>query len=211
MKTTTITIGNAINEQEWQQGVLPEGWKRTDTSRHGYYIPDGHGQSNIPHYFKKAKYEEDCEWAIPVYFNRHLFPLSVVTQAESTLRNWFPYEWEMYLGRKLQKGESQSKDNNYWAILENIGKWQSVTAYGDWCFDIPKGYVYLRLIRVESHQATYSINVPQGQELHALVTEEQYHQSNGFFESSELTPYDRNEDYYTWREYTEVTSQPRYK
>jgi len=95
--------------------------------------------------------------------------------------------------------------------LENIGKWQSVTAYGDWCFDIPRGHVYLRLVRVESHQATYSINVPQGQELYALVTEEQYHQSNGFFESSELTPYDRNEDYYTWREYTEVTSQPRYK
>jgi hypothetical protein len=213
MKTKTKTrptTNELIDEQKWYKGYWPQGWTMKDTGRHGYLYIDQDSQKNIPSYFRKARYEEDCEWAIAVYFNKHNFALSIVTKAESMLRNWFPTEWEKYIGRRLLKGESTAKDNNYYAIMENIGKWIGTTAYGDWCFDIPEGYVYLRLVRVESHHATYSISIPQGQEMYALVTSEKY-KSGGFYDYEDLIPYERNEDYYTWREYTKATGQPRYK
>jgi hypothetical protein len=200
-----------VTEQMMYKGKLPHGWRFVDEPGHGYFYIDAESQSKIPDFLRKRRYEEDCDWAIPVYFNPSLFSLSVVAKAESTLRNYYPKEYEKFTGKILERGESLCKDNGYYSILDNVGKWQSFTAYGDWCYDVPKGYVYLRLVRTESHQATYGLSMPQGEEMYALVTDEQYHQSNGFYDISELTPYKRDESFYTWSEYTEKTGKERHK
>lgn len=55
-------------------------------------------------------YEEDCEWTIVAVTFPDLFTAYERSMAEKTVRNIWPYAWEMIHGCVLAEGESCAKD-----------------------------------------------------------------------------------------------------
>jgi len=193
----------AINEN-------PQGWHFRSTPGHGYLQPSAEANNNVPALIRESEYEEDCAYVIPIFFNPDLFTDEAIKKAEQTFKNWFPDEYEKIFKRELQRGESSMKDQNYFARLDNLGKYESCTGYGDWCFDVPKGMVYriARKVTAESINPGKIFN-SNPDEISFLISKEK--DTTHFFDSSEVILYKRDETFYTWESYTKATGQERYK
>jgi hypothetical protein len=115
---------------------------RVDTAGHGgYYVP-AELQSQMPECYRKADgwYEEDCEWAMVAVSFPDFFAPATVVDADRTLRNWYPTQWEEVNGRTLLPGESMVKDEQ--KFFEDHAKdWLAVVAFGDWHEHVPQGMV----------------------------------------------------------------------
>ena len=105
MKTTTRKAikGNELNELinkltpgEYGGDYLPDGFTFETTPGHGYMCVDERILNSIPKQFhqtrfsRKGRYEEDCDWAIPVAYHLYLFDKRTQFQAISTIYNWHP-------------------------------------------------------------------------------------------------------------------------
>jgi len=189
---------------------LPRGWRFQDTPSHGYFYPSNEHNQNVPAFIRRNSYEEDCAYHIPVYFNPGLFTEEVWKNSEQSFKDWFPKEFEKATGKVLAKGESSLKDNYYFNRIENVGMIEATAAFGDWCFDVPKGFVYFYGIEIQPKDKSYKVGSPSGDQETFLITDEKYSGNRRTFNRYELIPYKRNEDYYTWEDYTKKTGNQRY-
>jgi hypothetical protein len=73
-----------------------EGVTFYSTPSHGGFHVQGHALDMIPKVLQQTKwaplgwFEEDCDWAIVVYFLQKLFPFEEVQSAYLTLANYHP-------------------------------------------------------------------------------------------------------------------------
>jgi hypothetical protein len=188
---------------------LPTGWHWRETPGHGYLIPNSQHNENVPAFIRRQEYEEDCAYAIPVVFNKHLFTPETAAAAEETFKQWHPQEYERAFKVKLNKGESYIKDNYFFTRMDNAGKFERCSSFGDWCYQVPKGYVYAYFTKVLPKDASYKINRPSGETVSGLITNERYH-AGDYFNLDEILLFNRDESFYTWEEYTKKTGQAKY-
>ena len=188
---------------------LPEGWRFVDTPSHGYLYPSERHNQNVPSSLRKSNYEEDCEWAIPVFFNSELFENAVVENATKSFKDWNPQQYEKKTGQVLQPGESYMKDEFYYKRKNAVGKIEACAAFGDWCFGVPKGYVYFFGIELKPEDVKMKISKPSGIKESFLIPQEKYRNAR-IFNREELIPFTRDESFYTWDDYTHKTGKARF-
>lgn len=118
------------------------------TAGHGGVKLDRKTNDQIPAYMRREGgwYEEDVDWAIVATVFPNVFPATEVEQAERTLRNWSPDEWEAFYGRELRPGESKLKDEAEFRERHK-GDYIGVAAWGDWQEGVPKGMVGVFAVR----------------------------------------------------------------
>jgi hypothetical protein len=82
------------------------------TPGHGGFKLSPEQNALIPELFRKADgwYEEDCEYAVPVFFLDVPGFRDKKDRAEKTLRVWFWKQYEMHFGVVLPPGVSMLKD-----------------------------------------------------------------------------------------------------
>ena len=103
-------------------------------------------------------FEEDCDWAaVPLAFPDR-FNEAVLDQAKDCLRNWNPDAYEGFFGVKPTPEESHVAKDRYLKDL-NKQNFMPKTGYGDWAWDVPKGFVYCQGAR-QSDEATKGFLVP---------------------------------------------------
>lgn len=186
--------------------------RHRDTPGHGYFSFRGefsHLINNIPEKFRQHEYEEDCDWAIPLLFNFGL--LSTFKEKRMVLQsalNWSPKAYEALKKRKPSRRLSYLY-NQELLFKENKGKMYSVVGYGDWCFDIPEGYVYRGFVLNNGNDDSSRL----GDKVYALLTYEEDKSRKLFYDPEFIKSreYKRDESYYTWDDYTKKTGKPRYK
>lgn len=78
------------------------------TSSHGGIKLDRRRNSLIPSQIrvKGGFYEEDCEWAIPIFVFKDEFDEEKVQQAKQTFKNWNPDGYEFLSGEKVAPEDS---------------------------------------------------------------------------------------------------------
>lgn len=186
---------------------LPTGFRFEDTPSHGYYYVSAAYQKAIPATMQQHRYEEDCDWAIPVFVHRQLFTELTQQYAISSLATWHWQEFEQLTGIELLPGESYTKDKHL-AFTANLGREYVSGAFGDWCYDVPKGFVYVGTAVAATGQTKpgkgYLIEKNRYNEL--MLTSPTYN-----WITDEFTPYERNTQYYRWEDYTKQTGQARTK
>lgn len=104
----------------------------------GMYIPPRYNKL-IPEYFRNAGgwYEEDCDFAIPcfilgaAYFFHapHTVRFILSGEAEKSVMEWSPYQWERYTGKTLEPGQSHIKDEMEF-LKANADKLIGISAIG---------------------------------------------------------------------------------
>ena len=191
---------------------LPKGWRFRETPGHGYLIPSEADNQNVPEDIREREYEEDCAYNIPVVFNAHLFKQHIGEEAVQSFKHWFPEAYIKHIG-PLQKGESRLNDD-FLEYVENHGNYEKAACYGDWCFDITQGMVYMELRKVNSKTAMLGKvmqKFDESEEISVMVPEEMYNRKGRFYTFEELQPYlyERNTDYYTWDDYEQKTGRKR--
>jgi hypothetical protein len=187
---------------------LPQGFKFRDTPGHGYYSCIAQYNNNVPDFIRSSEYEEDCAWSIPVVFNKNLFTPEDYETALQCFKSWFPADYEKAFKTTLLKGESSMKDSHYYDLIENEGKYMKAGGWGDWCFDVPEGFVYAELRQITG-PFNYGFDSGKGKKISVLMLSETYRKE--FFTPEDFTPYKRNETFYTWEAYTKQTGKERYK
>jgi hypothetical protein len=82
------------------------------TSGHGGFHLSAACNVKVPLTLRNAAgwYEEDAEWAIVALTLPDVFTTYERSCADATIRNTWPFEWERINGRRLEPGESWSKD-----------------------------------------------------------------------------------------------------
>lgn len=188
---------------------LPNGFHFRETPGHGYYSCAPEYNKNVPESIRSSEYEEDCAWSIPVVFNKNLFPAEDYEAALSCFKSWFPEDYESIFKTKLVRGESSMKDSYYFDLVENEGKYMKAVGWGDWCFDVPEGFVYAELRKITA-PFNYGFDSGKGEEISVIMPSKTY-QNNKFFSPEDFTPYKRCDLFYTWEEYTKQTGKERYK
>lgn len=190
---------------------LPPGWRFRETPGHGYLVPSAAANRNVPEKIRQKEYEEDCAYVIPVHFNGGLFTPETLIKAEQTFKDWHPTEFELCF-RVLQRGESYLKDKNFYARLDHLGQWEKGAGFGDWCFDIPKGFVYRFANRVILDGCKADrIQPPSREEISFLISDEDDHGKEFYTDADITMPYKRDETYYTWSDYEHKTGLKRFK
>lgn len=182
--------------------------RHRDTPGHGYYSfkPQyRHLQDNIPPKYNQREYEEDCEWAIPLFFNFSLLNFSTKKAVLNTMLNWNLEVYES-TGRTASRRISYAKDREL-LFKENKGKYYTVVGYGDWCFDVPKNKVYRGFIMNKGKEDR------QGEIVYILLTKEENDNLPLFVTEEFINErrYTRDETFYTWDTYTQTTGKERYK
>jgi hypothetical protein len=140
----------------WGRGrvteTLPNGIKRVDTPGHGGYFVPAELREKMPAPYRtdpwsgNGWFEEDCGWAmVAASFPEH-FDEKSLADADRTLRNWFPSQWEEVNGRELQPGESMKRDEERF-FANHANDFLSVCAYGDWHKRVPEGMVGVVCVR----------------------------------------------------------------
>lgn len=100
-----------------------------DTSSHGGVKLSPERNKVIPPALRASSgwYEEDCEYNIPArYFAEEFAAQPHITRtadefredADSSIKHWFPTQWEKANGRELAPGESRTKDESSWAAAQ---------------------------------------------------------------------------------------------
>jgi hypothetical protein len=94
----------------------------------------------IPDVFRKEGgwYEEDCEWAIPMYF-LDLNP-EKKNLALETMRNWHWRAYKSWFRETIPPGSSYLKDEHLFREA-NRDNWVVISACGDWHAKVPAGMV----------------------------------------------------------------------
>jgi hypothetical protein len=131
---------------------LAPGIWQVSTAGHGGIKLSRERNAAVPDYMRREGgwYEEDCEWSIaavvhPIGFQR-LLPTkddpfrSEMEIAYSTLRNWFPDQYERFFDCHLPRGKSVIRDEQLFK-LENENSFVVTAAWGDWAHWVPKGKV----------------------------------------------------------------------
>jgi len=188
---------------------LPRYWRFRETPGHGYLHIPAEAQKNVPAIFRESSYEEDCAYAIPILFNAELFTPETVKEAEQTIKDWFPAQYEKHFNVELKEGESSLKDQYYYDRVNNLGNYESFVGYGDWCYDVPEGYVYRGVKKVTMPNKEYKISSQEGEEIYVLIKNEK--DAGRYFTEDQIQRYNRDEKYYTWEAFTAATGQQRYK
>lgn len=182
--------------------------KHRDTAGHGYYSfkPQySHLQDNIPPKYNQMEYEEDCDFAIPLFFNFHLLDFRSKRIVLNSIFRWNVDVYES-TGRTASRRLSEMKDRKL-LFKENKGKYYSVVGYGDWCFDVPKNKVYRGFIMNNGTEDR------QGETVYILLTKEENDNLPLFVTEEFINErrYTRDETFYTWDTYTQTTGKERYK
>jgi hypothetical protein len=117
-------------------------------SHGGMYVPPEYNKL-IPAYMRAENgwYEEDSSIAVPCFilgaayfFQPHSVRFILSGEAERTVREWYPYEYERYTGRILKPGESHSKDEQEY-LKAHANDWIVISAIGDYHPRVPVNYV----------------------------------------------------------------------
>ena len=188
---------------------LPNGFHFRETPGHGYFSCAPEYNKNVPESIRAREYEEDCAWSIPVVFNKNLFSNEDYETALSCFKSWFPADYERIFKTKLVRGESRMKDDHYFDLIENEGKYMKAGGWGDWCFDVPEGFVYAELRKIKG-PFNYGFDSGKGEEISVIMPSKTYRDKQ-FFSPEDFTPYKRCDLFYTWEEYTKQTGKERYK
>jgi hypothetical protein len=210
MKQTTIFAEPAPVYGRYDFKTLPPTWKFVSTPSHGYLYPSDEHNRNVPSFIRDASYEEDCAFNIPIVFNPHLFTEETVKAATDSFKNWFPEEYEKAFNVVLQPGESHQKDQNYYRRVNSVGKFEKASCWGDWYYDIPRGFVYAILTEITTSDVKADRLQASGRAITVLLTEKQYEQKEPY-SLADLTEYRRDNSYHTWSDYEEKTGKGRYK
>jgi hypothetical protein len=110
------------------------------TASHGGYKLDAKTNHKIPAIFRKEGgwYEEDCDWAIPMYFLE--LDLAKRDIAIETLKSWHWRAYETWFKEIIPPGSSFLKDEHLFQEA-NRANWVVISACGDWHERVPKGTV----------------------------------------------------------------------
>lgn len=100
------------------------------TPSHGGFILSQGKNNEIPEYARNDNraYEEDCQWAIVVYFFPQYFPAKDVLESAKTLREWYPDIYERATGKTVTPEEShvvrervfKEKNANNWVVISAV-------------------------------------------------------------------------------------------
>jgi len=203
------------NEVELPEGPhtirnLPKGWHFQETPGHGYLYPAAIHNQNVPAKLRRKKYEEDCELAIPIVFNPHLFKRETLAAAVQSMMDWFPKDFELAFKTVLQPGQSGVKDRQYFQRKDHIGHFAKTSGCGDWSFDVPKGFVLATLCKVKPEHIRYdAYQSIRGESFTALIKADLYSGSD-YFTERDFIRYAKDETYYTWDDYEQKTGCKRY-
>lgn len=186
--------------------------KHRETPGHGYFSFRGQFtdcNNNVPLQFRSHEYEEDCDWAIPLFFNFGL--LKSFKEKRMVLRSLLDWNPDAYIALK-KRPPSRRLSYLYdkrCKFKENVGMMFCVGAYGDWCYDVPKGYVFMDFVINTGDEDQSRC----GAMYHALFTQEEYKSRPEFVEPSFILDriYERDETYLTWECYTKSTGKERFK
>ncbi len=210
MKTTDNTAHSATATKKLHSiNNLPKYWHFRETPGHGYLVPGMDANKLVPSFLRENEYEEDCAWCIPIIFNRDLFDSKTIESALITFKNWYPKEYKKVIG-EIKPGESTLNDS-YLQAQANIGNFMKAGCYGDWCYDIKEGMVYMELCEIVKEDIKENTVIrASGKEISVQVPQEIYAAKNIFtFAELEKFLYKRNDTYYTWEEFTEKTGKQK--
>lgn len=193
-------------------GQYPTGFRFESTPGHGYLYVDKVRKARIPKQFHMASYEEDCDWAIPVFFFRHLFTQRTQECCIVTLASYHPEVLEQQ-GFVFLPGESSKRDQQA-EHQQNLGKTYVRSAFGDWCYDVPEGYTYVHTAIASKHNADKDwIFNREDQSGGTFLIPKELKKPEGAFKQwlpETAIPYQRDEQYYTWDDFTKNTGLIRY-
>lgn len=147
MSTTAVASGvKSGGSSPWGTIQIVEeigpGIQRVHTAGHGGLKLDRKRNAAVPEYMRRTGgwYEEDCEYAIPIVVFPESFSPQVLPGAESTLKNYFPDEYERFRGTVILPGESYARDEK--AFHEkHKNDWVVVSAWSDGEEWVPYGMV----------------------------------------------------------------------
>lgn len=117
-------------------------------SHGGMHLPKAIND-RIPDYFRNSEgwYEEDCAIAIPAFvLGASVFTTKQAAEfissgdAENTVKQWYPDQWERYTGKTLKPGESSTRDQEVY-LQKHKEDWLTIAAFGTWHKAVPAGYV----------------------------------------------------------------------
>lgn len=133
------------------QNISP-GVQFVSTPGHGGIKLNRQTNSLIPKIFRRPGgwYEEDCEAAIPLTF----IPEIPDPNALTTLKSWFPYEYEQHFNVTLNPGESYIKDKDIFD-KENVNNFVVKAAWGSWHNDVPDGFVGVVARKASTNEEQY--------------------------------------------------------
>lgn len=136
------------------QTTIAPGIITLDTAGHGGIHLDEHRNAQMPAYMradtytKRGWYEEDCDWAkVAVVFAAEWSvyarrmgtdPASAADSAMETFRDWYPNEYELFTGKRLQPGESYKRDCALFRAATR-DRFVTTSAVGDWHKDVTRG------------------------------------------------------------------------
>ena len=165
---------------------LADGILSVSTAGHGGIKLDRKRNAAMPDYLRRSGgwYEEDCEWCLPfVVFEADLLSSSDLDtcsskaimegQHISTMKNWYPDEYEQHTGRTLQPGESMKKDERSF-YQENAGQLCVNCCYGDWKEGVPTGFVLVHTFTINADASWYGRQNGSGRSF--LIPAEEYKQ-----------------------------------
>lgn len=113
---------------------LAAGISIVSTASHGGIKLDRKRNALMPSYMRNAGgwYEEDCEWSkVGVVFPEIFKSEEMREHAKSTLREWFPDEYEAFFGVKLNSDESYVlKEREFKRTTHD--KFVVSSAFGSW-------------------------------------------------------------------------------
>jgi len=130
-----------------QKSIVP-GITAVSTAGHGGIHLDADHNKLVPDYMraKGGWYEEDCQWSIVAMVFPECFDEKRCHCAENTFRNWYPNQWEQFMGRTLNPGESHQRDEEVY-FAEHKNDMLVTSAQGDWAEGVPKGFVRVTATR----------------------------------------------------------------
>jgi len=86
-------------------------------------------------------YEEDIDWAKVALAYPQAFTPQAIESAKLTILNWHPKIYEKHFGHKPTAAESfkVAEEENDKRLINH---YRVHGGFGDWAWDVPKGYVY---------------------------------------------------------------------
>jgi hypothetical protein len=139
---------------------------RVSTAEHGG-IGIQHEMVSIPQHLRFgaiydqtwAWFEEDEAAALAVLVVPHFFSNEYQECAKETMRNSYPDAYEKHFGEKLEVHQSRElQARELAARTHNL--YTPSTAWGDWAWDVPRGFVYVLGYR-RSDESTAGFLVPK--------------------------------------------------
>lgn len=188
---------------------LPIGWRFKSTPGHGYlYIPQELLEKMPESAQAKHPFEEDCDYMLPVWFFKELFEEEVRQSAEKTVKNWNYEIYEETTGETLQMGESTLKDDKLF-YQNNVGRLATVCAFGDWRFQVPRGFTYVIAKEIPENPGHFPIF--PGPEFGFLVKHEKYDNRTKSYIIDPKTdvPFVVSKEFYKWDDWEKKTGSVR--